>query len=155
MSWCLFIHLNAERHGSRFAWFLTFLVLAAVVGVGLAGYIFYKYRLRVCLKMLLWSALYPSLVNLCTKLGTLPLLKFFTCTCSLTWTRRSWLSCPNTCLWTVSKPIKSIPPRQNLYDMAQHKVTKSLTLWAVFLPVSMLSTMVSKKCCCYMQKHKL
>ncbi|KAH0986148.1 hypothetical protein GBA52_013325 [Prunus armeniaca] len=35
-----------ERHGSRFAWFLTFLVLAAVVGVGLAGYIFYKYRLR-------------------------------------------------------------------------------------------------------------
>ncbi|PQP97576.1 vacuolar-sorting receptor 7 isoform X1 [Prunus yedoensis var. nudiflora] len=35
-----------ERHGSRFAWFLTFLVLAGVVGVGLAGYIFYKYRLR-------------------------------------------------------------------------------------------------------------
>ncbi|KAM1917223.1 hypothetical protein ACFX13_036849 [Malus domestica] len=35
-----------ERHGSRFAWFLTFMVLAAVSGVGLAGYIFYKYRLR-------------------------------------------------------------------------------------------------------------
>ncbi|BBH01349.1 VACUOLAR SORTING RECEPTOR 7, partial [Prunus dulcis] len=49
-----------ERHGSRFAWFLTFLVLAAVVGVGLG----------------------------------------------------------------VSKPIKSIPPRQNLYDMAQHKKQK-------------------------------
>lgn len=41
---------NAERRGSRFAWFITMVVLAAVVGAGLAGYIFYKYRLRVCLK---------------------------------------------------------------------------------------------------------
>ncbi|XP_022725413.1 vacuolar-sorting receptor 6-like isoform X3 [Durio zibethinus] len=35
-----------ERNGSRFGWFLTFLVLAAVTVAGLAGYIFYKYRLR-------------------------------------------------------------------------------------------------------------
>lgn len=35
-----------ERHTSKFAWFLTLLVLAAAVGVGMAGYIFYKYRLR-------------------------------------------------------------------------------------------------------------
>ncbi|KAL6196914.1 hypothetical protein ACLB2K_032527 [Fragaria x ananassa] len=35
-----------ERQGSRFAWFITSIVLAAVAGVGLAGYIFYKYRLR-------------------------------------------------------------------------------------------------------------
>lgn len=36
-----------ERRTSKFGWFLTFLVLAAVAGAGLAGYIFYKYRLRV------------------------------------------------------------------------------------------------------------
>ncbi|XP_059656854.1 vacuolar-sorting receptor 6-like [Cornus florida] len=35
-----------ERNGSKFGWFLAFLVLAAVAGAGLAGYIFYKYRLR-------------------------------------------------------------------------------------------------------------
>ncbi|GMJ00616.1 VACUOLAR SORTING RECEPTOR 7, VACUOLAR SORTING RECEPTOR 3;1, binding protein of 80 kDa 3;1 [Hibiscus trionum] len=35
-----------ERNGSRFGWFITFLVLAAVTAAGIAGYIFYKYRLR-------------------------------------------------------------------------------------------------------------
>ncbi|XP_038689064.1 vacuolar-sorting receptor 6-like isoform X2 [Tripterygium wilfordii] len=35
-----------ERNGSKFGWFLTFLVLAGLVGAGLAGYVFYKYRLR-------------------------------------------------------------------------------------------------------------
>ncbi|KAJ4702734.1 Vacuolar-sorting receptor-like protein [Melia azedarach] len=35
-----------ERNGSRFGWFLTFMVLAVVAGAGAAGYIFYKYRLR-------------------------------------------------------------------------------------------------------------
>lgn len=35
-----------ERNGSRFGWFFTFLVLAVVVGAGVAGYVFYKYRLR-------------------------------------------------------------------------------------------------------------
>ncbi|GLT98883.1 hypothetical protein SLE2022_163580 [Rubroshorea leprosula] len=35
-----------ERSGSRFGWFLTFIVIVVVVGAGLAGYIFYKYRLR-------------------------------------------------------------------------------------------------------------
>ncbi|OVA01562.1 EGF-like calcium-binding domain [Macleaya cordata] len=34
------------RNSSRFGWFLTLLVLSGVVGAGLAGYIFYKYRLR-------------------------------------------------------------------------------------------------------------
>ena len=35
-----------ERSGSKFGWSLGFLVLAALVGAGIAGYIFYKYRLR-------------------------------------------------------------------------------------------------------------
>ncbi|KAK4748073.1 hypothetical protein SAY87_014659 [Trapa incisa] len=35
-----------ERSGSKFGWFLTLVILAAVAGLGLAGYIFYKYRLR-------------------------------------------------------------------------------------------------------------
>lgn len=35
-----------ERTGSRSSWFITFLVLAAVAGVCVAGYLFYKYRLR-------------------------------------------------------------------------------------------------------------
>ncbi|KAE8728988.1 Vacuolar-sorting receptor 6 [Hibiscus syriacus] len=35
-----------ERTGSHFGWFITFLVLAAVTAAGIAGYIFYKYRLR-------------------------------------------------------------------------------------------------------------
>ncbi|KAF2289259.1 hypothetical protein GH714_032530 [Hevea brasiliensis] len=35
-----------ERNGSKFGWFLTFVVVAVVGGAGVAGYIFYKYRLR-------------------------------------------------------------------------------------------------------------
>ncbi|KAB1221572.1 Vacuolar-sorting receptor 6 [Morella rubra] len=35
-----------ERSGSKFSWFVAFLVLAAVAAAGVAGYIFYKYRLR-------------------------------------------------------------------------------------------------------------
>ncbi|KAM7272108.1 hypothetical protein ACFE04_031322 [Oxalis oulophora] len=35
-----------ERNGSTVGWSITFVVLAIVVGAGLAGYIFYKYRLR-------------------------------------------------------------------------------------------------------------
>ncbi|XP_054804355.1 vacuolar-sorting receptor 7-like [Prosopis cineraria] len=35
-----------ERSGSRFGRFLVFLLLAVVLGAGIAGYIFYKYRLR-------------------------------------------------------------------------------------------------------------
>ncbi|KAI3965994.1 hypothetical protein MKX01_010951 [Papaver californicum] len=34
------------RDSSRFGWFLTLLVVSGVVGAGMAGYIFYKYRLR-------------------------------------------------------------------------------------------------------------
>ncbi|XP_017701108.1 vacuolar-sorting receptor 6-like isoform X2 [Phoenix dactylifera] len=34
------------KNMSRFGWFLTILVLACVVGAGIAGYIFYKYWLR-------------------------------------------------------------------------------------------------------------
>ncbi|XP_077253450.1 vacuolar-sorting receptor 6-like [Tasmannia lanceolata] len=34
------------RNTSRFGWFLTLLVLSGVVGVSIAAYIFYKYRLR-------------------------------------------------------------------------------------------------------------
>uniref|UniRef100_A0A0D6R212 EGF-like calcium-binding domain-containing protein n=1 Tax=Araucaria cunninghamii TaxID=56994 RepID=A0A0D6R212_ARACU len=34
------------RNSSRFAWFLTLLVLAGVIAIGVAGYVFYKYRLR-------------------------------------------------------------------------------------------------------------
>uniref|UniRef100_A0A3N7EPG2 EGF-like calcium-binding domain-containing protein n=1 Tax=Populus trichocarpa TaxID=3694 RepID=A0A3N7EPG2_POPTR len=35
-----------ERSGSKFGWFLTLVILAVVTGAGIAGYIFYKYRLR-------------------------------------------------------------------------------------------------------------
>ncbi|KAM7524750.1 hypothetical protein LguiA_014652 [Lonicera macranthoides] len=35
-----------ERSSSKFGWFLTFVVLAAIAAAGTAGYIFYKYRLR-------------------------------------------------------------------------------------------------------------
>ncbi|BAT80217.1 hypothetical protein LR48_Vigan468s004000 [Vigna angularis] len=35
-----------ERSGSRFGRFLAFVVIAVVLGAGLAGYVFYKYRLR-------------------------------------------------------------------------------------------------------------
>ncbi|KAI9401057.1 hypothetical protein POPTR_001G075600v4 [Populus trichocarpa] len=35
-----------ERNGSKFGWFLTLVILAVVTGSGIAGYIFYKYRLR-------------------------------------------------------------------------------------------------------------
>ncbi|KAF8412646.1 hypothetical protein HHK36_000614 [Tetracentron sinense] len=35
-----------DRNSSKFRWFLTLLVLAGVVGSGIAGYIFYKYRFR-------------------------------------------------------------------------------------------------------------
>ncbi|KAJ7969394.1 Vacuolar-sorting receptor-like protein [Quillaja saponaria] len=35
-----------ERNGSKIGWFLTFVILATVAGAGIAGYIFYKYRLR-------------------------------------------------------------------------------------------------------------
>lgn len=38
----------AERSGSRIGWFVTFVILAAVAGICVAGYVFYKYRLRVC-----------------------------------------------------------------------------------------------------------
>ncbi|THG09372.1 hypothetical protein TEA_013788 [Camellia sinensis var. sinensis] len=35
-----------ERSSSKFGWFIAFLVIASVAGAGIAGYIFYKYRLR-------------------------------------------------------------------------------------------------------------
>lgn len=38
---------SSEKSGSKVGLFLVFLVLAVVVGGGLAGYMFYKYRLRV------------------------------------------------------------------------------------------------------------
>ncbi|KAL5978750.1 Vacuolar-sorting receptor 6 [Asimina triloba] len=34
------------RSSSRFGWFITMLILSGVAGIGVAGYIFYKYRLR-------------------------------------------------------------------------------------------------------------
>jgi uncharacterized membrane protein len=38
---------NAARSVSRFGWLVIILVLSCVVGAGIAGYIFYRYRLRV------------------------------------------------------------------------------------------------------------
>ncbi|CAF2229654.1 unnamed protein product [Brassica napus] len=35
-----------ERSGSRMGWFFTFVILPAVAGIRVAGYVFYKYRLR-------------------------------------------------------------------------------------------------------------
>lgn len=48
----ILVLLLAERSGSKFSWFAAFLVLAAVAAAGVAGYIFYKYRLRVIYKRL-------------------------------------------------------------------------------------------------------
>jgi hypothetical protein len=33
---------------SAFGWLVTVLVLSCLAGAGIAGYVFYKYRLRVC-----------------------------------------------------------------------------------------------------------
>ncbi|KAL0753915.1 hypothetical protein Bca101_091583 [Brassica carinata] len=41
---CKFV--SAERSGSRIGWFFTFVILPAVAGICVAGYVFYKYRLR-------------------------------------------------------------------------------------------------------------
>ncbi|KAE9452369.1 hypothetical protein C3L33_15734, partial [Rhododendron williamsianum] len=38
--------LHVARNASKFGWFVTFLVLAVVSTAGIAGYVFYKYRLR-------------------------------------------------------------------------------------------------------------
>ena len=32
---------------SKLGWFITLVAVACVAGVGIAGYVFYKYRLRV------------------------------------------------------------------------------------------------------------
>lgn len=55
-----FIH-STERNGSNFGWFLTFVVVAVVGGAGFAGYIFYKYRLRVWLIQSLDLIVYTGL----------------------------------------------------------------------------------------------
>lgn len=44
-----YLFIFAERSGSKYGRVLAFVVVAVVVGAALAGYIFYKYRLRVSL----------------------------------------------------------------------------------------------------------
>lgn len=44
----------AERKSSKLGGLLTWVVLAVVLGAGLAGYIFYKYRLRVSLVLFIY-----------------------------------------------------------------------------------------------------
>lgn len=106
----LFI-LIAERNGSRFGWFLTLLVLAAVVAAGFAGYIFYKYRLRVCIRSTDFTCCFTlyHYISICI------------CTCSLTWTRRSWLSCRSTCRWTISVTSKLLVTHSLCDKAQQHK----------------------------------
>lgn len=41
------MNVCAERKSSKLGGILTVVVLAVVLGAGMAGYIFYKYRLRV------------------------------------------------------------------------------------------------------------
>lgn len=91
----LFYH--AERSESKFGRFLAFVVIAVVVGAGLAGYVFYKYRLRVSL---IHSQLQIMLYIVHIKLEITILNYLCLCFCSHTWTLRSWLSCHNTCHWT-------------------------------------------------------
>ena len=76
------------------------MVLAAVVAASMAGYIFYKYRLRVRLIII-------SSTNFlhCDHLFH---VSNFHLICSLTWTRRLWPSCHSTCQSTISKIRLSI-----------------------------------------------
>jgi len=63
MFWPLFVN-SAERSGSKFGWFLTLVILAVVTGAGIAGYIFYKYRLRVCLHAFnIWTSFFLSILG--------------------------------------------------------------------------------------------
>lgn len=111
-TWLDFFY-HAERSGSSFGRFVAFLVTAVVVGAGLAGYIFYKYRLRVSLINSQLHIMYISfMLNLISKLA--PYLINSISFCSLTWTRRSWLSCHSTCHWTSI--IMKFKLKLNLYD---------------------------------------
>lgn len=92
------------RSSSRFAWFLTLMVLAGMAALGTVGYIFYKYRLRVSSpyeyfwhvqlfhELELDTGKWPMCIeNMCD------FIMIFAGFCSLTWTQRSWLSCPSIC----------------------------------------------------------
>lgn len=96
-----------ERHSSKLGRFLTFVVIAVVLGAGIAGYIFYKYRLRVCG----WNLAYKFSIN--------KIIMFPFCVCSHTWTQRLWLSCRSTCLLTITIRIRLSNTRLSLYEMAR------------------------------------
>lgn len=114
--WYLSFHCT-ERSGSKFGWSLGFLVLAALVGAGIAGYIFYKYRLRVMSKKLHSSYIHHIHIPVSSILA-LEQQKLNRSSCSLTWTQRSWPSCHSTCLLTTTTTTTKSQPRPRLCDQA-------------------------------------
>lgn len=62
-SWQYTLVAYSEKSGSKVGLFLVFLLLAVVVGAAVAGYGFYKYRLRVSLDILIMTTL-SILVNI-------------------------------------------------------------------------------------------
>lgn len=96
--------LFSERNGSRFGLFLTFVVIATVVGACIAGYMFYKYRLRVniCRSNACPCSFNSILINSLPRTHTC----LFSCICSHTWIQRSWPLCLSTCHLTITKTMK-------------------------------------------------
>lgn len=53
----------AERKASKYAWFFTLLVLGLVASAGVAGYVFYRYRLRVSVSYRLLNSEPPTFID--------------------------------------------------------------------------------------------
>lgn len=111
---------NAAKNTSRLGWFLTLLVLSCVVGAGVAGYIFYKYRLRVrccaVFVVLIFFEEKNSLHLIHDKFEKDQKRKLIFSFYSHTWIPRSWQLCLSTCHSTT---ITTMP---NLFDKIQkHK----------------------------------
>lgn len=95
----LFFFFFAEKSGSGIGWFFTFVILATVGSICVGGYVFYKYRLRVCLYT--FASLIESLNSLLSWISLMIIL--FLCqkhqNASLTWIQKLWRLCLSTCHW--------------------------------------------------------
>lgn len=128
---CFGFHFT-ERNSSKFGWFLTFVVLAAIATAGTAGYVFYKYRLRVTSHKYSSIKLYSFVPFLFVHTYTQNLDFFLIIACSLTWTRRLWRLWHSTCHSTASIIIKSFNTKVNLYVKAHHLCKKGMYVTPMF-----------------------